>query len=203
MIFRNSFFLCGEVLHGISLHLMIEHGDFWIIDISQGSVATWLRHGGIFKYDFIAKLLLSLTVKQFRKSVNIWRSNGQGYGVLFFDSQGISDRARFWHEDHYRRRLHYIKRAFLFRPRMWRTALGIRKIAVSYSHSFIRGCIFTARRYSSAVLAIALSVSVPVSFTSRISIEKAERIELIFSRELPSIYTTVYCKEIRVYPKQG
>jgi len=138
---------------------MIEHGDFWIIDISQGSVATWLRHGGIFKYDFIAKLLLSLTVKQFGKSVNIWRSNGQGYGVLFFfDSQGISDRARFWHEDHYRRRLHYIKRAFLFRPRMWRTALGIRKIAVSYSHSFIRGSIFTARRYSSAVLAIALCV---------------------------------------------
>jgi len=76
----------------------------------------------------------------------------------FFDSQGISDRARFWHEDHHRRRLHYIKRAFLFRPRMWRTALGIRKIAVSYSHSFIRGCIFTARRYSSAVLAIALCV---------------------------------------------
>jgi len=37
-----------------------------------------------FKYDFIAKLLLSLTVKQFRKSVNIWRNNGQGYGVLFF-----------------------------------------------------------------------------------------------------------------------
>jgi len=30
------------------------------IDISQGSVATWLRHSGIFRYEFTADLLLSL-----------------------------------------------------------------------------------------------------------------------------------------------
>jgi len=58
-------FLSGEVSHGISLHLLLEHGDFLGIDISQGSVATSLRRGGIFKYDFIANLLLRLTMKEF------------------------------------------------------------------------------------------------------------------------------------------
>jgi len=35
------------------------------ISISQGSVATGLTCGGIFKYDYVANLLLSLTVKEF------------------------------------------------------------------------------------------------------------------------------------------
>jgi len=35
------------------------------IDISQGSVATRLGCGGIFKYQFVTNLLLSLTVKEF------------------------------------------------------------------------------------------------------------------------------------------
>ena len=54
------------------------------IDISQGSVATYLRCGGIFKYDFVANFLQSLTVKEFRKSVNILGSYGQEFNVLFF-----------------------------------------------------------------------------------------------------------------------
>ena len=33
---------------------------------------------------------MSLPVKDFWKSVNIWRSYGQEFGVLFFDSQCIS-----------------------------------------------------------------------------------------------------------------
>jgi len=41
-------------------------------DISQGSVATHLRRGGVFSDSIIAIYLLILTVKQFRKSVNIW-----------------------------------------------------------------------------------------------------------------------------------
>ena len=69
----------GEVLHGSLLQLLLEHCDFLNIDISQGRVATRLRCGGIFKY-----LPLSVTVKEFRKSVNIWGSYGQEYGVLFF-----------------------------------------------------------------------------------------------------------------------
>jgi len=40
-------------------------------DISQGSVATYLRCGGIFSDGIIANFLLIPAVKQFRKSVNI------------------------------------------------------------------------------------------------------------------------------------
>jgi len=58
---------------------------FLNIDISQDSVAPCLRCGGIFKYDFIANLPLSLRVKKVWKSVNIRRSYRQEYGVLFFD----------------------------------------------------------------------------------------------------------------------
>jgi len=34
-------------------------------DISQVSVATFVRYGGIFNVDFIANLLMSLSVKEF------------------------------------------------------------------------------------------------------------------------------------------
>jgi len=44
---------------------LLENGDFLNIDISQGIVATQLRHGGIFKYNFVANLPLSLPVKEF------------------------------------------------------------------------------------------------------------------------------------------
>jgi len=53
-------------------------------DISQGSVIAQLRCGGIVNDD----LPLNLPVKEFWKSVNIWRSYGQYYSGLFFiDSQ--------------------------------------------------------------------------------------------------------------------
>ena len=55
----------GEVLHGSLLQLVLEHCDFLIIDISQGSVATRLRCGGIFKYDLVANLPVSQLVKGF------------------------------------------------------------------------------------------------------------------------------------------
>jgi len=45
---------------------------FKILDISQGSVATYLTYDGIFSDSIITNFLLILTVKQFRKSVNIW-----------------------------------------------------------------------------------------------------------------------------------
>ena len=74
----------GEVLHGSLLQLLLEHCDFLNIDISQGSVATRLRCGGIFKYELVANLPVSLPVKEFWKSVNIWGSYGHEFGVLFF-----------------------------------------------------------------------------------------------------------------------
>ena len=67
--------------------------QFSDIHISQGSVATYLRCGGIFKYEFVANLPMSLPVKKFWKSVNIWGSYGQEFSVLFFETQCITDSA--------------------------------------------------------------------------------------------------------------
>jgi len=47
------------------LHLLLKHRDFLNIDISQGSVATCLGCGGVFKYDFVTSFPPSLTVKEF------------------------------------------------------------------------------------------------------------------------------------------
>ena len=55
---------------------------FLSTNIWQGSVATRLRCGGIFNYWFTRKLLLSLSVKEFRKLVSIWQR--QKWNGLFF-----------------------------------------------------------------------------------------------------------------------
>ena len=70
------------VLHSSSLHELHEHGNFLNTDISRGSIATCFWYGRTFKYDFVANLLLSLTVEEFFKSVNIWRSYLQEYSVF-------------------------------------------------------------------------------------------------------------------------
>jgi len=56
--------MSGLVLRESLLQLLLEHGNFLNINISQGSVATCLRRGGIFKYSFITNLLQRLTVKE-------------------------------------------------------------------------------------------------------------------------------------------
>ena len=76
--------LSSVVLYNSLLHLLLKNGDFLNTDISQGSVAPRLGCGGVFVYDFVTNLLLSLTLKEFWKSVNIWLSYGQELGVLFF-----------------------------------------------------------------------------------------------------------------------
>jgi len=58
--------------------------QFLNINISHGSVVTHLRCDEMFQYDLIANLPLSLTVKEFWKSVNIWRSYRQKYSGMFF-----------------------------------------------------------------------------------------------------------------------
>jgi len=45
------------------LHLLLNNYDLLNIGISQGSVATRLGCGGVFKYDFVTDFLLTLTVK--------------------------------------------------------------------------------------------------------------------------------------------
>jgi len=80
--------LTGWVLHGSLLHSVLEHGNFSNIDISQGSVVTRLRCDRVFN-DFIAKLLISLSVKEFWKSISIWRSYRQDYGGTFFLTHSV------------------------------------------------------------------------------------------------------------------
>jgi len=41
----------------------------------------------MFKQEFVENLALSLSLKEFRKSVNIFGSYGQEFSVLFFDSR--------------------------------------------------------------------------------------------------------------------
>ena len=60
--------------------------QFSNIHVSQGSVATYVRCGGIFKHQSVANLPLSRPAKK-GKSVSIWGSYEQEFGVLFFDSQ--------------------------------------------------------------------------------------------------------------------
>ena len=55
----------GEVLRGSLLQLLLDHCDFLNTDISQDSVATRLRCRGIFKYELVANLPVSLPMKEF------------------------------------------------------------------------------------------------------------------------------------------
>jgi len=43
----------------------LEHGNFLNSGISQGSVVTQLRRGGIINKGFVANLLMNLSVKEF------------------------------------------------------------------------------------------------------------------------------------------
>jgi len=67
----------------ITIHIS-DYRQFSDIHISQGSVATYVRYGETFKYDFVVYLPLSLPVKEYRKLVKIWGSYGQESSVLFF-----------------------------------------------------------------------------------------------------------------------
>jgi len=47
------------------IYSVLEHDNFFNSDISQGSVVTQLRCGGIINKGFVANLPLSLPVKEF------------------------------------------------------------------------------------------------------------------------------------------
>jgi len=55
--------------------------------VSQGSVATQLRCGGILNNHFIANCTESVPVKEFGKSVNNWQRYGQYQVWRFFETQ--------------------------------------------------------------------------------------------------------------------
>jgi len=61
-------------------------------DISQRRVVTQSSCGGIINKGFVANLLVNLSVKEFWKPVNIWRSYEQYYsGWFFIDSRCRTD----------------------------------------------------------------------------------------------------------------
>ena len=76
------------VMYHLYIHISVCR-QFSDIHISQGSAVTYLRCGRKFIRDFVANLPLSLSVKEFQKSVNIWRSYGQEFSVLFFLTHGV------------------------------------------------------------------------------------------------------------------
>ena len=58
--------------------------SFTYINVSQGSVATQFRRGEISNNNFVANFPESVPVKEFLKSVNIWRRYKQKFGDIFF-----------------------------------------------------------------------------------------------------------------------
>jgi len=56
------------------VYYILEFMRFLIAIVSQGSAATSLRYGGICNAHFVANIVLSLTVKELWKSINISRS---------------------------------------------------------------------------------------------------------------------------------
>jgi len=80
-----------------------DFGKIPEIYISQGSLATHLRCGEIYNDFFITHLLLSPSVKEFWKSVNICRSYGQlSTGMFFFMKHCVESRklSCLWSYDH-------------------------------------------------------------------------------------------------------
>jgi len=51
--------------------------QFLSTTVLQSRIATWVNDGGTFNDFFIANLLLSVTAKEFWKSVRIWQSYGR------------------------------------------------------------------------------------------------------------------------------
>ena len=84
---------CDLSLDTIHISDYRQFSDFYI---SQGSVATYVRCGGIFQYAFVANLPLSVSLKKIWKSINIWGSYGQEFSVLFFIDSRCSSIFSIW-----------------------------------------------------------------------------------------------------------
>ena len=59
------------------------------IHISQGSVATCLKRGGIFKHEFVANFLQSLIVKKFENRIIIGEVMAKSLVSCFFLTHGV------------------------------------------------------------------------------------------------------------------
>ena len=72
-------------------------------NVSEGSVATYLRCGGVVNNQIKKGLLLSLSVKKFLKLVNIWQSYKQERdclvhlaNILLADGESARNNLFFW-----------------------------------------------------------------------------------------------------------
>jgi len=75
------------------IHSSLEHCNFWNTDVSQGSVLTQLRCGGIVNEDFVGNLLMNVSVKElFLKSLNIWQSYGKIIMACFLLTHSVQPR---------------------------------------------------------------------------------------------------------------
>jgi len=75
---------CASLKWWLILLIPVKNGNFSTKNISQGSVATRLRCGGIYNYHCAANLPLSMSVKEFSKSVKKWQSYSHEFGVFLF-----------------------------------------------------------------------------------------------------------------------
>jgi len=64
---------------------------FYTFYISQGSVATQLRCGGMFANHFTTNFSQNTTVKKVWRSVNIWQRYGQNFVAYFFGPLSITN----------------------------------------------------------------------------------------------------------------
>jgi len=75
----------GQKLSSKLLFIYPPKSDgFYIFYISQGSVATQLRCGGMFNNHFITNFTQNMPVKKIWQSVNIWQRYGQKFVAYFF-----------------------------------------------------------------------------------------------------------------------
>ena len=74
-------------MHNSLLHFFLKNCDFVNTDISQGSVATHLVLGGVFKYSFVTNFLLHLTFKKIENRLIFGEVMGKSLVSCFFEAQ--------------------------------------------------------------------------------------------------------------------
>jgi len=87
---HNLTFRMGRKLSSKLLFRSSPNTGFYTFYISQGSVATQLRCGGMFSNHFTTNFSHNAAVKKFRKSINIRQRYGQNFVAYFFGPPGIS-----------------------------------------------------------------------------------------------------------------
>jgi len=88
-IFKTVFWVAKSYTAICSIQLLFEHCDFLNIDISQGSVATYLRCSGILNIRLLQIYYIICQRKNFKNRLTFGEvmTYGQEFSVLFFDSQ--------------------------------------------------------------------------------------------------------------------